>query len=327
MRRTASTIRGRIGRHSYWQHEDRRRRPRHGFTLVELLVVIAIIGILVALLLPAVQSAREAARRTQCQNKLKQIGLALQNHASAQQDRFPESNPGDNLPGLFARLLPYLEETAIFDQIDLTATTHTNPSPQANPVRFQRVDAYLCPAFPEEPVVYDALPYQLGALSTYQGVGGAFTRAGLETVIRSGFGDLPQNGPFGLRIERSLREFEDGLSKTLVMGEFVHRDFARGGHQEHPGNVRPWIVADTGQYDGNFGSYQFKIIEFPPNLLVERNSDGVVFNHLPMGSYHTSISYFAVGDGSVLGLSDSVDLEIYQAYGTINGGEAVAEPL
>src|ERR1700712_2295589 len=104
-------------------------QDRRAFTLVELLVVIAIIGVLVALLLPAIQAAREAARRSQCKNNLKQIGLALHNFESARRS-FPPgftSTPKNNVVnaegtgpgwGWGAHILPYLEESSLFQQID-----------------------------------------------------------------------------------------------------------------------------------------------------------------------------------------------------------------
>jgi len=102
-------------------------RSLHGFTLVELLVVIAIIGILVALLLPAIQAAREAARRTQCQNNMKQIGLALQNYHGAHNE-FPYGGSGSNFPGgtgpssfnWRVAILPYIEQQALYDSVRST---------------------------------------------------------------------------------------------------------------------------------------------------------------------------------------------------------------
>src|SRR3954453_24148468 len=124
------------------------RFSRKAFTLVELLVVIAIIGILVALLLPAIQAAREAARRSQCVNKMKQLSLAVLNYESARKT-LPYGNTPNYMsawktgacagnpeavvatsglahPTLFSYILPYIEEQAVYDQIDLTKNWHDN---------------------------------------------------------------------------------------------------------------------------------------------------------------------------------------------------------
>ena len=100
------------------------RRKQAAFTLVELLVVIAIIGTLVALLLPAVQSAREAARRTQCSNNLRQMGLAMHTYASTYQERFPPGSRGKGIHGFFSIILPYIEQKAVYDRLTIRLTTH-----------------------------------------------------------------------------------------------------------------------------------------------------------------------------------------------------------
>ena len=92
---------------------------RIGFTLVELLVVIAIIGILVALLMPAVQAAREAARRISCSNNMKQMGLALKLYDAAHSGYYPVGAAGNSRHGLFTHMLPYIEQGNIHDQLDL----------------------------------------------------------------------------------------------------------------------------------------------------------------------------------------------------------------
>ena len=99
----------------------RRRRASHGFTLVELLVVIAIIGILISLLLPAVQSARESARRMQCGNNLKQIGLALTGY-HASHGTFPFGNYSKHGTGWTAYILPYIEQEAMYNRISFQET-------------------------------------------------------------------------------------------------------------------------------------------------------------------------------------------------------------
>jgi prepilin-type N-terminal cleavage/methylation domain-containing protein len=171
------------------------KTPAHGFTLVELLVVIAIIGILVALLLPAVQAAREAARRNSCTNNLKQLGLGCLNYASKGDDRLPPGFAGWELndagtagkwnftkKSVFSRILPYMEEQATYDLIDFEYKQSSNP--YADQAQQRSVGAFICPSWDTEPVrtvaedgagVGSSTPfaYQFGALATYSACGGA----------------------------------------------------------------------------------------------------------------------------------------------------------
>ena len=297
------------------------RRP--AFTLVELLVVIAIIGILVALLLPAVQAARESARRTQCTNNLKQIGLAINNYAT-EDGSLPVGNPGPDTPGdpeqhgLFTTILPYLEENTLYEGINFSLI------PRQEPSRFTAVSAYLCPSYSEPAVVESNTvnSYQLGALTTYQANGGAFVR-NRQPYTGSLEGNIPLNGPFGWgEKKRRVSQITDGLSKTFIMGEFVHVDRIPGGdYSTPPGNTRPWMMGGSAFK----ASYVFKVLEHPPNSQIDRVADGVPFNHLPHGSFHPGITNFVFGDGSVRSIDDHIDLDIYQGFATIDGEEVRGE--
>jgi prepilin-type N-terminal cleavage/methylation domain-containing protein len=295
---------------------------RSGFTLVELLVVIAIIAILVTLLLPAVNAAREAARRTQCANNLKQLGLALHAFASANADVFPPGSPDNQRHGLFTYILPFLEEQALFDTLDLEGTLHHHPNEGRNPARYQLISAYICPSYPSPWIIRDenAAEFQRGALTSYQGVGGALVSEDQKTTP-SVYGNLPHNGAFGWGFRRKLREMTDGLSKTLAIGEFVHRDFLEGAYIAPPGNVRPWILGAN----GDFGSYAFKVAELTPNTRIDRIADGVPFNYLPMGSYHGEVTQFVLGDGSVMAIPNGFSLDAYRAMATANAEDLVVD--
>jgi prepilin-type N-terminal cleavage/methylation domain-containing protein len=291
---------------------------RKGFTLVELLVVIAIIGILVAMLLPAVQSAREAARRMQCSNNLKQLGVALHNYATANNECLPVGSPGDAKHGLFTALLPYVEQQNLYDSLDLKGTTIDTFD---EPHRYTHLPVYFCPSYPFSKV-FRNMPniHMNGALSTYQGNGGVL-RNSTQPKTTCTEGDIPHNGVFGWQYVRALSEIRDGTTNTFCMGEFVQRDFKSGQFVDPPGNTRGWIMGAT--RSGSRGIYSAKVLEHPPNTRIDRVADGIAFNHLPMGSFHPGGLLFLLCDGSVHFIGDNIDMQVYEDMGTINGGEIV----
>ena len=206
-----------------FQASSRRARRASGFTLVELLVVIAIIGILVALLLPAVQAAREAARRAQCSNQLRQWGLALHNYHDVYQS-FPMVNAQNYLPNTQgfspqSRLLPFVEQLNLQNQLDFAQPAFTGPfnalvpNPQFSATFAMRIPIAVCPSDPA-PVMN-------------VGAGGA-NYAGINYMVSFGSGtgvnyDLRWRTDgvvyenFGLRFADML----DGASNTVFMSETV----------------------------------------------------------------------------------------------------------
>jgi prepilin-type N-terminal cleavage/methylation domain-containing protein len=332
---------------------------RTAFTLVELLVVIVIIGILVALILPALSQAREAVRRLQCKNNLRQIGQGMHGYKAQHRGYFPIGSRFHGRHGFWSYILPHIEQLNLYEQLDL-ATRAAGSSH-----RYTEIPLYICPSYPfahaTDENAFDngivAGKYQRGAYSTYQGVGGVLLDRHFEEDVPrveltpSIYGDMPRNGMFffehprpdpppdpppyepDVRAElddlaarvvgRHEAQILDGLSSTLAVGEFVHRDASPSGfYQPPPGNVRAWILGGNDKQ----ASYAFKVIDIAPNTPIDRKNSIVPFNHLPMGSHHLGGTQFLVADGSVRFIANTIDFDVYQAVSTCNGEEDVEIP-
>ncbi|MCS7305347.1 MAG: DUF1559 domain-containing protein [Thermoguttaceae bacterium] len=266
------------------------------------------------------QAAREAARRSECTNNLKQIGLAIHNFMGEYNNNLPQGIPDNNRHGFFTFILPYLEQQAVYNRIKL------DQNPSLSSELYTPIAVYICPSYRGPSVVRgDPAEYKNGALTTYQVVGGKLPFTGCdssssETCVKSSsFGDMPKNGPFGWKLKRRIDDIKDGTSNTLFVGEFVHAD-RTGDFSGFPGNVRAWIRSNN----GNFGSYTLKVIVYGVNAPVQRTADGIPYNHLPMGSHHPGGANFLVGDGSVRFISENISLDVYKALATVDGAENVS---
>lgn len=302
---------------------NRHSRRYSGFTLVELLVVIAIIGVLVALLLPAVQAAREAARRTHCMNNVKQIGLALQNYHS-QQKHFPpgaSKHESEDAVGLSWRvhILPFLELSNIYNEI--------NPLPNGGATSYMHqktpIQAYLCPSM--DPPSTDPNAVQAAHYSAVSGTNTSDEVIDLEDIS---CGDIDISGIFFPASYTRIAQIADGTSHTFAVGErtYIFRDWLSGAtwYGEPPtgeicmgstNNVRFPINASLDE----FGYYRFDP-KAPPGA--QRT---MRLNELPYGSVHNGGAHFGYADGSVHFLSDAINYTTFQAMSTKAGGETVDE--
>jgi prepilin-type N-terminal cleavage/methylation domain-containing protein len=331
-----------------------------GFTLVELLVVITIIGILIALLLPAVQAAREAARRMQCLNNLKQIGIALHNYAAAH-SVFPPSfciKPGTTVSGngswsIHGRLLPYLEQGSAYDMIQLNVAWDAQT---ATGIPTTRMPMYACPSEINDRVRIDASGTPYTHPQTY-GFNFGTWMVWDPTTGQGGDGVFHVNSQIG------PAAITDGLSNTLAAAEVkAFTSYFRNTPDPEPTvPASPSVMAalasgatfklgaDTNQNTGHTEWCDGRVHHsgittvFAPNTVVSyQHSDGktydVDYNSRQEGqsenqrtyaavtarSYHPGAVNALLMDGSARAVSNGIELSVWRALGTRAGGEVVA---
>jgi len=331
---------------------------RHGFTLIELLVVIAIIGVLVGLLLPAVQQAREAARRTACTNKLKQLALAANNHYDVRKE-FPAANQNNMLKDVGTHwasyscltvLFPFFENQQLFD--DLVASIAAGQAPWntgLNNVHRTYVDGFICPS------EINGNPASGGA------VYGRTNFHGMRGDLMAWAGSGTQRGPIGGNGKHfKMKDITDGVSKTILLAEVAIGEANAATMPAGVGmgvNQNQWTAPSVCQaaFSGNNyttpldksntagiswtrDSMAFTLVyaHAAPNS-PRCTSDHEWSLYPPASSYHPGGVVVAFCDGATQFVADSVDAgdptaapsgttgpSIYGVWGamaTVNGGE------
>ncbi len=303
---------------------------RTAFTLVELLVVIAIIGILIALLLPAVQAAREAARRTQCANNLKQIGLAVLNYESAL-GSFPPGGitegPCCGTPSLTnwaISILPQLEQQALYDQYDMNAF---NEDPVNQPVCQASLALQVCPSdrntqdlgIPESgPADSYEAEYRRGSYRANTGrhkTGlwwGAPSDPASWPLDRGWRGPLPTIGYISIQTVK-ISQISDGLSSTLLVGEYAS--------VTHPRRRTFW-AASYACYNKSSMIPEGRIL-IPDYDRCVAAGGGSFSCKIAWASLHPGGTQFVLCDGSVRFVQSSVDIDLLTAMATIANGEVI----
>ncbi|ADB19023.1 protein of unknown function DUF1559 [Pirellula staleyi DSM 6068] len=304
-----------------------KRRP--AFTLVELLVVIAIIGVLVALLLPAVQAAREAARRTQCTNQLKQIVLAMHNYFDTN-GRLPPgrmgcdcwtadvcgTRPDSTRPGTsgFAMILPQLEQQTLYDQFGWqlgavepatgcggTADTSGWKTAAVAAAMATRPKVFVCPS--------DTSQSQRGGTATgsYAMVHGSVGPSrGTDQNMKH-----YNNGSFMYRTEIRFSDILDGLSNTMFVGEVIEAHTSQSSNR--------WMIA--GRHVDSLRTAENPLNTKPGQGILNTATTGQ--ENGAFASRHPQGGNFAFGDGRVQFLNQNIALATYRGLATRNGSETV----
>lgn len=306
--------------------------PCSGFTLVELLVVITIIGILVGLLLPAVQSARESGRQTQCKNNLRQIGIALQGYAevngrfpAAAEIKIPDQCSGGDCRGtpLYVVLFPYMEQQNLDKRYQYDHSWGWCGWWSENgELASMQIPIYQCPSDVRTPAYKN--------LRTYFGVTG-----GASGAVHGWRGDVFTDGMFAINRPLDSAKIRDGLSNTVAVGESIHPakwGLGPGYGNADVGGPVAWAhgggCRESGGCPLNSQSLgrAFRSTKYPINSSILPMADDDE-NDAPFGSNHPGGALFVFADQHVSFLNEMIDIQAYQYLSTFDGGEVVKGSL
>jgi prepilin-type N-terminal cleavage/methylation domain-containing protein/prepilin-type processing-associated H-X9-DG protein len=288
-------------------------RDQRGFTLIELLVVIAIISVLIALLLPAVQSAREAARRSQCVNNLMQLGIALQSYESAHEVLPPgvvnETGPVLDQPkgygyGWMTQILPYFEMKNVYNHFNLKVGLY---EPHNSTTRTNLIQSLLCPS--------DGGPRRDAnriALSSYAGV-----HHDVEAPIAA-----DNHGVLFLNSAIRYENVTDGTSMTLFVGEKINDGLDLGWASGTRASLRNTGAGVNRTPFGGVGPGRRPVV-FASSDDEKEMGYGTPTYVGGFSALHPGGSNFAFGDGSVRFIKNSVSVQVYQHLGNRADGEVI----
>jgi prepilin-type N-terminal cleavage/methylation domain-containing protein/prepilin-type processing-associated H-X9-DG protein len=302
------------------------RSLRSGFTLIELLVVIAIIGILIGLLLPAVQQVRESASRTQCNNNLHQMGIAIHSYHDAYQV-LPPSRVGPQHATWFVVILPFMEQNTLFNQWNL-ANNYYEQSPA---VQNAFVKQYVCPTRRIGPMpsteyevsstgIPDALLHP-GTQGDYACNGGQFFNAIVDNPGCRGamcYANWQVNSSdqvVSSHSQTALKDITDGTSQTFLVGE-KHSVLSMWG-QSGP----TW--GEGAIWNGDFARNFSRIAGQTKWNLGQGPTDNSGPFHCKFGSWHPGICQFLFADGHVVALSNQLDMNTLQLLACRNDGQVI----
>jgi len=315
----------------------RQQRKSFGFTLIELLVVIAIIGVLVALLLPAVQQAREAARRSQCKNHLKQLGLAAHNYHDAfnQMPLGGTYSTPTGAPNISwaVRCLPYLEQSGLYNQLDMSrANVPSQVLADGKQAREHQVSVFRCPSDPHpdfrSQYAQSSYSGSIGSQRTPSSDSNCNPFLGLAEKL------LPANSDYGRTLQLGavsgmfsqggasigLYDVSDGGSNTFLFGEILPACMTSIPVGWWPSNARATIGSTLAPLNEMTTCEESTRISNPTCTSPDNFNYSWGFKSLHDGGGH-----FCMADGSVRFVSQSISSATYQALGGRADGKTLGE--